>query len=184
MNANNPAVRNRSRAIPTAAPSAKLPGSRRLVTGRRERIRSVRQNHVAESTAARKLPRRPQNIRSFRRIRASTRKAISNLPTPTCPNAEFDALLDVITAPPTRSTPPEAANEPGHNGQFAGTFNPNSLPGNGHTHSGSGPGRCERLMPFAGGSCSSAEAKSVLSKASASQLFPAAQSPEGALSGL
>ena len=70
-----------------------------------------------------------------------------------------------------------------HNGDLAGTFNPTAY--------GESVARIlaldqdgERLMPLTGGSCSSTEAKSVLSKAQANQLFPAAQSPEGALSGL
>jgi hypothetical protein len=42
----------------------------------------------------------------------------------------------------------------------------------------------DRLMPLAGGTCSIAQAKSILSEANAQQLFPSAKSPQGALSGL
>ena len=42
----------------------------------------------------------------------------------------------------------------------------------------------ERLLPLAGGTCSIAQAKSVLTAATAQQLFPTAASPQGALSGL
>ncbi|MDX2149734.1 MAG: hypothetical protein SFV54_03300 [Bryobacteraceae bacterium] len=41
-----------------------------------------------------------------------------------------------------------------------------------------------RLMPLASGSCSSAEARRLLSAADASKLFPGARAPEAALSGL
>jgi hypothetical protein len=42
----------------------------------------------------------------------------------------------------------------------------------------------ERLMPLAGGHCSSQEARRALAQLSALDLFPAGTSPEGALSGL
>jgi hypothetical protein len=42
----------------------------------------------------------------------------------------------------------------------------------------------ERLMPLAGGSCSSEKARNLLKSKSAHDLFPVSASPEGALSGL
>lgn len=45
-------------------------------------------------------------------------------------------------------------------------------------------GAGERLMPLAGGKCSSAKAVRRLKKASSSALFPGARSPDAALSGL
>jgi hypothetical protein len=42
----------------------------------------------------------------------------------------------------------------------------------------------QRLMPLANGTCSSAEARSLLSKVDAWRLFPGALAPEAALSGL
>lgn len=45
-------------------------------------------------------------------------------------------------------------------------------------------GNGERLMPLAGGSCSSAEARKRLQGTDARKLFPAARAPEAALAGL
>jgi hypothetical protein len=45
-------------------------------------------------------------------------------------------------------------------------------------------GSGERLMPLASGSCSSEEAREILGRSSARDLFPGAPAPEAALSGL
>jgi hypothetical protein len=45
-------------------------------------------------------------------------------------------------------------------------------------------GSGERLMPLAGGTCSSPEARERLSRTSARELFPQARAPEAALAGL
>src|SRR5438445_3326561 len=72
-------------------------------------IRSVPQNHVAEPTAVATPPAPAKPIRSVQKNPREYTHHDMELANASMSNAEFDALLDVITAPPARPTPPETA---------------------------------------------------------------------------
>ena len=76
---------------------------------KQEEIRSVRQNQLAEPPAVATPPAPAKPIRSVQKNPREYTQSDLELANANMSNAEFDALLDVITAPPTRSTPPETA---------------------------------------------------------------------------